>query len=140
MSSRVELFGWIGRQQFEETWMALLSVLNSTPSENTPPEELPFINLVKLPLDVSKLMLLVVVPVDDWLVLLDDLFWFIFTVFCDFGHSYTLLEVKICNSFIYSVSGKYLECRITILYRNECGVQVKVFYRSSLDLSIYIDR
>lgn len=42
---RVELFGWIGRQQFEETWMALLSVLNSTPSENTPPEELPFINL-----------------------------------------------------------------------------------------------
>ncbi|KAK3887735.1 hypothetical protein Pcinc_008172 [Petrolisthes cinctipes] len=42
---RVELFGWIGRQQFEETWMALLSVLNSTPSENTPTEELPFINL-----------------------------------------------------------------------------------------------
>lgn len=44
---RVELFGWIGRQQFEETWMALLSVLNSTPSESTPPAELPFINLVK---------------------------------------------------------------------------------------------
>ncbi|KAG7155913.1 Huntingtin-like [Homarus americanus] len=42
---RTELFGWIGRQQFEETWMALLSVLNSTPSENTPTEELPFINL-----------------------------------------------------------------------------------------------
>nr|XP_045607422.1 huntingtin-like isoform X3 [Procambarus clarkii] len=42
---RMQLFGWIGRQQFEETWMALLSVLNSTPSENTPTEELPFINL-----------------------------------------------------------------------------------------------
>lgn len=44
---RLELFGWIGRHQFEETWMALLCVLNSTPSENTPAEELPFINLVK---------------------------------------------------------------------------------------------
>ncbi|XP_050730332.1 huntingtin-like isoform X2 [Eriocheir sinensis] len=42
---RMELFGWIGRQQFEETWMALLSVLNATPSESTPPAELPFINL-----------------------------------------------------------------------------------------------
>ncbi|ROT64935.1 Huntingtin [Penaeus vannamei] len=42
---RLELFGWIGRHQFEETWMALLCVLNSTPSENTPAEELPFINL-----------------------------------------------------------------------------------------------
>lgn len=50
MFLRMELFGWIGRQQFEETWMALLSVLNSTPSESTPPAELPFINLVNLTL------------------------------------------------------------------------------------------
>ncbi|CAL4176844.1 unnamed protein product, partial [Meganyctiphanes norvegica] len=42
---RQELFGWIGRQQFEETWMALLSVLNGVPTEDTPREELPYINL-----------------------------------------------------------------------------------------------
>lgn len=29
---RVNLLGWISRQQFEETWMALLGVLNSSPS------------------------------------------------------------------------------------------------------------
>ena len=42
----MELLGCVGRQQFEETWMALLSVLNSTPNEQTPAEEVPFINLV----------------------------------------------------------------------------------------------
>ncbi|XP_076067326.1 huntingtin isoform X2 [Oratosquilla oratoria] len=42
---RVQLFGWTGRQQFEETWMAFLSVLNATPNEDTLPEELPYINL-----------------------------------------------------------------------------------------------
>lgn len=26
---RAQLFGWVSRQQFEETWMALLSVLGS---------------------------------------------------------------------------------------------------------------
>ncbi|XP_049777630.1 huntingtin [Schistocerca cancellata] len=36
---RVTLLGWINRQQFEETWVALLSVLSMSPSENTGPEE-----------------------------------------------------------------------------------------------------
>ena len=36
---RVLLSGWISRQQFEETWMSLLGVLNPLPSDaaQTPP-------------------------------------------------------------------------------------------------------
>ncbi|XP_066998979.2 huntingtin [Anabrus simplex] len=36
---RMTLLGWISRQQFEETWMALLSVLSSNQGENSAPEE-----------------------------------------------------------------------------------------------------
>nr|CAD7441338.1 unnamed protein product [Timema bartmani] len=36
---RVTLLGWTSRQQFEETWMSLLSVLSLNPCENTSPEE-----------------------------------------------------------------------------------------------------
>nr|CAD7394388.1 unnamed protein product [Timema cristinae] len=36
---RVTLLGWTSRQQFEETWMSLLSVLSLNPSENSSPEE-----------------------------------------------------------------------------------------------------
>lgn len=37
---RVTLLGWTSRLQFEEIWMALLSVLNITQNESMPPEEL----------------------------------------------------------------------------------------------------
>lgn len=37
---RVTLLGWTTRLQFEETWMAFLSVLNITQSDNMPSEEL----------------------------------------------------------------------------------------------------
>ncbi|KDR16213.1 huntingtin [Zootermopsis nevadensis] len=36
---RITLLGWTSRQQFEETWMAFLSVLSSNPVENCAPEE-----------------------------------------------------------------------------------------------------
>lgn len=39
MYCRVTLLGWTSRQQFEETWMAFLSVLSSNPMENCAPEE-----------------------------------------------------------------------------------------------------
>lgn len=37
---RVNLLGWTSRSQFEEIWMAFLSVLNFLQNENTPSEEL----------------------------------------------------------------------------------------------------
>ncbi|XP_046383294.1 huntingtin isoform X2 [Ischnura elegans] len=36
---RVSLLGWISRQQFEEMWVAFLSVLSSSPNEGTSPVE-----------------------------------------------------------------------------------------------------
>ncbi|XP_069698723.1 huntingtin isoform X2 [Periplaneta americana] len=36
---RITLLGWTSRQQFEETWVAFLSVLSSNPMENCAPEE-----------------------------------------------------------------------------------------------------
>ncbi|XP_071441491.1 huntingtin [Hetaerina americana] len=36
---RVALLGWISRQQFEEMWVAFLSVLSSSPNEGTSPDE-----------------------------------------------------------------------------------------------------
>ena len=36
---RITLLGWTSRQQFEETWMAFLSVLSSHRTENCAPEE-----------------------------------------------------------------------------------------------------
>ncbi|PSN49021.1 Huntingtin [Blattella germanica] len=37
---RITLLGWTSRQQFEETWMAFLSVLNSNPFDHCAPEEI----------------------------------------------------------------------------------------------------
>lgn len=36
---RVTLLGWTSRQQFEETWMSFLSLLNSNPNDNSGPED-----------------------------------------------------------------------------------------------------
>lgn len=37
---RITLLGWTSRQQFEETWMCLLGVLSSNPTEDSIPEEI----------------------------------------------------------------------------------------------------
>lgn len=37
---RVQLLGWTSRQQFEEIWMGLLSVLSSYPAAGAAPDEL----------------------------------------------------------------------------------------------------
>uniref|UniRef100_A0A2P2I646 Huntingtin-like n=1 Tax=Hirondellea gigas TaxID=1518452 RepID=A0A2P2I646_9CRUS len=40
---RVQLFGWLNRQQFEETWMALLTVLNTdSPHDSSSAQEQPY--------------------------------------------------------------------------------------------------
>lgn len=37
---RITLLGWTSRQQFEETWMCLLSVLSANPTEDSMPDEI----------------------------------------------------------------------------------------------------
>lgn len=37
---RISLLGWTNRQQFEEMWMSLLSVLSTTPDEKLDQEDL----------------------------------------------------------------------------------------------------
>lgn len=36
---RITLLGWTSRQQYEETWMCLLSVLSATPDECNDPQD-----------------------------------------------------------------------------------------------------
>ena len=99
----VRVSGWISRQQFEETWMSLLGVLNPLPSDtaSTPPSHdvmLPFIVIMVILITVISIVIMNLSTKSNQV---NDLLWYgsktLYVILKEIFYRTIIYDLSVCS-------------------------------------------